>query len=140
MSTEKLFKKAPLHKYASTSDLPSDHPPTAMPELVEFQQQTKEDTGSYIVRARRHVQDVKMLYWQAAAQAREKGRKLPDLFECVAITLLERGLAPFNTQQYRLSNVLRFNLEEMRTVTRCSTAWRALPRCASRTSAALRRC
>eukprot|EP00611_Tribonema_gayanum_P025574 TRINITY_DN5852_c0_g2_i1.p1 TRINITY_DN5852_c0_g2~~TRINITY_DN5852_c0_g2_i1.p1 ORF type:complete len:590 (+),score=246.90 TRINITY_DN5852_c0_g2_i1:112-1881(+) len=33
MSAEKLFKKAPLHKYASTSDLPSDHPPTAMPAL-----------------------------------------------------------------------------------------------------------
>ncbi|KAG5178775.1 hypothetical protein JKP88DRAFT_247897 [Tribonema minus] len=70
-----------------------------------------------MVRARRHVQTVKMLYWQAVAQARDdKGRKLPDLVECVAITLLERGLSGFFKQQYRLSNVPRFDLEEMRTV------------------------
>ncbi|KAG5175113.1 hypothetical protein JKP88DRAFT_283911 [Tribonema minus] len=68
-------------------------------EFVEFQQQPNETIGNYM--------------------ARNKGRKLPDLVECVAITLLERGLAGFFKQQslrYRLSNVPRFDLEEMRTV------------------------
>eukprot|EP00611_Tribonema_gayanum_P005831 TRINITY_DN1505_c0_g1_i12.p1 TRINITY_DN1505_c0_g1~~TRINITY_DN1505_c0_g1_i12.p1 ORF type:complete len:212 (+),score=55.95 TRINITY_DN1505_c0_g1_i12:403-1038(+) len=88
----------------------------ALQELVDFQQQPNENVGNYMVRARRHVQTVKMLYWQAVTQARDKGRKLPDLVECVAITLPERGLAGFFKQQYRLSNVPRFDLEEMRTV------------------------
>ncbi|KAG5177086.1 hypothetical protein JKP88DRAFT_248999 [Tribonema minus] len=78
--------------------------------------QPNENIGNYMVRARRRVQAVKMLYWQAAAQARNKGRKLPDLVECVAITLLERSLAGSFKQQHRCSNKPRFDLEEMHTV------------------------
>ncbi|KAG5177360.1 hypothetical protein JKP88DRAFT_242068 [Tribonema minus] len=83
-------------------------PPTsfdaALQELIKFQQQPNINIGNYMVRPRRHVQAVKMLYWQAVAQARDKGRKLPDLIKCVAITLLERGFAGFFKQQYHLFN------------------------------------
>ncbi|KAG5177381.1 hypothetical protein JKP88DRAFT_261411 [Tribonema minus] len=115
-------------------------PPTsfdaALQELVEFQQQPKANISNYMVRARRHVQTVKMLYWQAVAQARDHHGSYPDLVECVAITLLERGLAGFFKQQYRLSNVPRFDLEEMRTVLESVERTAELRKCETRAAAA----
>ncbi|KAG5179044.1 hypothetical protein JKP88DRAFT_264385 [Tribonema minus] len=100
-------------------------PPAAFEDscraVVDLKQGAKETSKAYILRGRRTLQQLSTLYGQVRrtravsvdGSSGASAAPLPELQECLFLTILEGGLLPGLRQQMRLQTHSRFNEEEM---------------------------
>ncbi|KAG5189360.1 hypothetical protein JKP88DRAFT_252938 [Tribonema minus] len=91
--------------------------------VVDLKQDPKETSKAYILRGRRTLQQVSTLYSQVrraraipvdgSSSTSTVTTPLPELQECLFLTILEGGLLPGLRQQMCLQTHSRFNEEEM---------------------------
>ncbi|KAG5182788.1 hypothetical protein JKP88DRAFT_245401 [Tribonema minus] len=100
-------------------------PPAAFEDscraVVDLKQGAKETSKAYILRGRRTLQQLSTLNGQVRrtraisvdGSSGASAAPLPELQECLFLTILEGGLLPGLRQQMRLQTHSRFNEEEM---------------------------